>query len=84
MASQTFALTDAWDATNRYTASGETDIILSNVGGNSNLQFDLTGDDSPPAQDVGHRIKAGESRAMTLNDGERLWMRGQTTALLGT
>lgn len=78
-----YDLVTGWSATNRYTASGDTDVLVSNVGGGW-LRWATTTDDTAPTipYSSGHMIKPGEGRAMTLADGARLWLAGTDKAAL--
>ncbi len=77
MATIAYSLLADWDAANRYTSSGETDIILSNTSGRL-VSWVLTSSDAAPALMVsqGHPLLPYQSRTMTLLDGERLWFSG--------
>ena len=78
MASTEYTLTADWSATNRYTAGADVDVLISNPSGYS-LRFELTGTDATPALAArrGHPIGPGQSRAMQLTSGERLWLVGE-------
>ncbi|MDK3073803.1 hypothetical protein QO034_11825 [Sedimentitalea sp. JM2-8] len=85
MATTAYTLLDTWDAVNRYTAAGETDVILSNTGGRV-VTWTLTTNNLKPAVAIsqGHPLLPYLSQAMKLKDGERLWMAGAgATASLG-
>lgn len=76
MATLTYDLTSAeWLSGNRYTASGETDIRLSNTGPNK-LVWAMTDDDTAPAITPrrGHPIASGDYAAMIMPAGQRLWI----------
>lgn len=85
MATIAFSLAAGWDPANRHTATGETDIILSNTGGRV-VNWVLTTSDALPtlAASQGHPLLPYQSRAMKLVDGERIWFAGAgATASLG-
>ena len=85
MATTAYTLQDNWNADDRYTAIGETDIILSNTGARV-VTWTLTNDNQAPAVSVkqGHPILPFRSQAMKLADGERIWFAGSgATASLG-
>lgn len=66
-----------WSSAARYTASGETEIMLSNSGGGL-MFWAITAGDTAPTVVVRkcHPLKALQSIAMTLADTERLWIAG--------
>jgi len=85
MATTPYTLFANWDAANRHTASGETDIILSNTGGRI-VSWVLTTSDTTPTLPIGqgHPLMPFRSRAMKLAAGERIWFAGAgATASLG-
>lgn len=65
-----------WSASARYTASGVTDILLSNASTKHLLRFTTTTSDTPPAADHTRVsiLNETEKFSMTLADGERLWV----------
>lgn len=74
-----------WSDANRYTASGDTDIILSSSGAGT-LYFWRTTDDTEPTEKPSnaHPIKSGDYRAIELANGQRLWLAGAASiAVLG-
>jgi hypothetical protein len=85
MATTAYSLVEDWIAQNRYTASGDTDIILSNTGARI-VTWSLTDTNAKPQITVkqGHPVLPFQSRAMRLKDGERIWFAGENaTASLG-
>jgi len=66
-----------WAAAGRYTASGETEIMLSNTGGGMQ-RWATTADDTAPTilPNQAHPLPPLTSRAMTLPDTVRLWVVG--------
>jgi hypothetical protein len=85
MATTAYTLLDTWDAVNRHTAVGETDVILSNTGGRV-VTWALTSNNVQPSVAVsqGHPLLPYLSQSMRLRDGERLWFAGAgATASLG-
>ncbi|MEP3333849.1 hypothetical protein [Sedimentitalea sp.] len=77
MATTAYSLSADWNAANRYTSSGETDIILSNTSGRV-VNWVLTTSDTTPSLGAaqGHPLLPYQSRAMKLLEGERLWFSG--------
>lgn len=85
MATTAYSLADDWTTQNRFTANGETDIILSNTGSRV-VTWSLTDDDTEPSisSKQGHPILPFQNQAMRLKDGERIWIAGaNATASLG-
>ncbi len=80
MTTTTYDLTAGWDATNRYTASGETDVRLCNNGVAPNF-WAITTDDTEPTIQVsrGVMVAPGGSDSFILEDGERLWIAGRNS-----
>jgi hypothetical protein len=78
MASTNYALTQVWSAVNRFAATSDVDIILSNVGGYP-VRWELTDSDATPVitPALSHVINPGRSEKMLLLAGERLWMAGE-------
>lgn len=64
-----------WDVDKKFFAVDETDILLTNSGSYP-VRFEITDSDIPPQLnvDLGHFLHPGESRAMSLLAGERLWV----------
>ncbi|WP_424986181.1 hypothetical protein [Microbulbifer sp. S227A] len=77
MATTAYDLSADWTAANRYTANGETDVILSNTSGRV-VNWVLTNSNATPALSAaqGHPLLPYQSRAMKMLDGERLWICG--------
>ncbi|MDU9003434.1 hypothetical protein [Sedimentitalea todarodis] len=77
MATTAYSLLADWNAANRYTSSGETDVILSNTSGRV-VNWVLTSSDAAPSLSAaqGHPLLPYQSRAMKVLDGERLWFCG--------
>lgn len=77
MTTTAYTLANKWQAGNRYTASGETDIILSNTGGRM-VTWALTNNNTKPAIAVsqGHPLLPYQNQTMKLADGERIWIAG--------
>ena len=78
MALSTYNLKPQADATNRYTASAAVDVNLSNPN-RSHVDlvcWTLTTSDTAPAAtpNLWNKVLPGESKAMTLQAGERLWL----------
>lgn len=73
-------LNDSWQASARYTAVADTDILLGNIGANY-LRWSTTSDDTAPLITVGQAqiIQAFEERSMTLKAGTRIWLAGEGT-----
>jgi len=71
-----YTLTGAASASNRYTASGSTDVLLSNTSESHVVAWTTTTDDNAPAvaPSLWNKIAPLGGRAMTLPDGRRLWM----------
>ncbi len=71
-------LTNSWPAAPTHTAAGETGLLLANNNPASPARFWITEDDVQPvvARADAVRIEPGEKLGFTLNDGERLWVRG--------
>lgn len=71
-----YTLTDAWLATNRYTAAADVDIRIGNASVAHRIAFAITDDNTAPSMAVGAAaiIKPGEREAMQLVTGERLWL----------
>lgn len=81
MASTPFdTLTPNWSAANRFTASADTDILLSNPSSDI-VFFALTTDDTVPAIPVrrSNPLKPLGTRPMRLFSGERLWIAGESS-----
>lgn len=76
MAITNYTLTGAASATNRYTASAETDIALSNSSEAHAMSWTITANDTAPTAHPANwgKIAPMEMRAMTLANGDRLWM----------
>ena len=72
-----YTLTNAWSSTNRYTAAGDTDVLLvNNNGGKQRVAFAETTNDTAPTM-LPHEasiLNAGENFGWTLLDTTRLWM----------
>lgn len=71
-------LSDTWSASARYTASGQTDVAVSNPS-DSFLFWSETDDDTEPTTAVRKTNPIGpkQTRAWTLPDGKRLWLGGK-------
>ncbi|MCG7518842.1 hypothetical protein [Ruegeria sp. Ofav3-42] len=87
MASTVINALDNWDASARYTANGDTDILLSypKDSHRSKLARYVTtmSDDLPTiAVENGHPLLPLDSKPMQLKDGERLWMVGPATLVV--
>lgn len=85
MTTTAYTLANNWQAGNRYIASGETDIILSNTGGRL-VNWALTDSNVKPeiAVSQGHPLLPYQSQTMKLSDGERIWFAGSgASASLG-
>lgn len=81
MPSTPYTTGNTWDAASRYTASGDTDIRLGNIGAFT-IYFEITNSDAMPAIAVeqGQRLIPGEGIPMQLADGARLWLAGLNSA----
>lgn len=78
-----YTLTSEWNATNRYTAGSETDVLLSNVG-RGWLRWATTTTTTAPTilENTGHKVSGNNPRAMTLAAGTYLWLVGEGKAAL--
>lgn len=70
-------LTDTWEVAERYTASVDVDVLLSNTSAYF-MFFVLTENDTPPSHKVrrGHLVAPMRSEAFQLKANERLWVAG--------
>lgn len=77
MASTVFNPSATWASGNRFTATTETDIMLSNPS-NGVLRWAITADDTAPAISAafGHPVRPNNSTSMQLMPGERIWFAG--------
>lgn len=66
-----------WTTTARFVASGDKDIIVTNVSPNE-VRWLRTNSATPPSfkPEQGHRIGSDESLAIKLLDGEQIWFAG--------
>lgn len=85
MATRAYSLLADWKAANRYTASGDTEVILSNTSGRV-VHWMVTTTNAVPSLTAlqGHPLMPYQSRTMKLVDRERLWISGDgASATLG-
>lgn len=78
-----YDLTEAWQASNRITASGNTDLNVSNPEDGSNVvRWATTDTDAAPVlpPDKANPIPPLGDKAMQLQDTKRLWLAGRGTA----
>lgn len=84
MASTAFdKLKNTWEPANRFTATVDTDVLLTCTSGHM-VRWSITLDDNPPTIPVGHGhiVEEYKNIGMTLKSGERLWLAGDATATL--
>lgn len=76
MASTPYSLTPEWTAANRYTAAAAVDIRLSNRDPGRAIYFTITTSDVIPtvAVDEASILAPYDAQAMTLSNGDRVWM----------
>lgn len=77
MATTVLQVTDDWSAAGRYTSSGVTELNFSNSGGGLKRWVTTTDDTLPVIRvSVASPIPPLMDKAMTLNDGDRIWFAG--------
>lgn len=76
MANTTYTLSHTWGSSARYTASGSTDVNLSNPNDNKAIHWVITTSDTTPTDDPAtvNKLLPGVDKSMTLSDGDRLWI----------
>lgn len=87
MASTVINALENWDVSARYTASGETDVMLSHPKDSHHsklARYVTTMSDDLPTIDaaLGHPLLPLGKEYMTLRDGERLWVVGPATLVV--
>lgn len=77
MAATPYSLHVNWDATNRITATGDTDVNVTNTGNNM-VRWTLTNSDDLPTISPSQAgiIKSQMDKPMTIPNGQRLWLAG--------
>lgn len=72
------ALTNAWSATNRYTAAAVTDVLISDplIGSAGQIAWTTTLSDTAPliTPEQASKLPPDRSQPITMNSGERLWL----------
>ena len=76
MTANPFTANTGWDSDNRYTASGATDVLVSNASQSFTVFWTLTATDTAPTVDPDetNALLPGQFIAMQLADTERLWL----------
>jgi len=85
MASTGYTLAEVWNTTNRYQASGDTDISISN-NSRWNIFFTVTASGTAPATipaQAGQVIKPYERAAIQLPDTDYVYLAGNPGAFAG-
>jgi len=84
MAATIYTLATGWASGARYTASGSTDVLLGNPGRLYPVRWTITANDTTPttAPADAMPLAPNMTQAMTLADGERLWVSGTGKAVL--
>lgn len=78
MATTAYPLVKTWSSSARYTATGSTDIRISNPNDNTAIFWTITTSDTTPAIDPAksNKLFPGEKETITLALNDRLWSAG--------
>ncbi|RBO54642.1 hypothetical protein DSD19_04500 [Rhodovulum sp. BSW8] len=76
MPTKLYPLSKTWTPVARITAVGDTGVLMTNPSPAYPIFYAISADDTAPllSAEQGHSIETNGERALTLRDGERLWV----------